>query len=280
MEAILIPPIPDLNHAICQGRFLLLPHLLKDPTYVAFHQAREAEGKELILDNGADEFGRSVPFREMLEHAARMRVAEIVLPDVQYDAQETFLATSNALDLLMTDHEARSTYERAGCPRLMVVPQGTDYHSWVWCYTKLVGVMEDFASRNVPGGDPASKFILGIPKNMDSLVHGGIQRLLMRLPNNIWADRVHLLGWPKRLMTLNELAVHYPGLLRSVDSARPFSYAHAGLDISDPRVRAGRGADRVPAYFSLRTQNPDVLERNIKQFHRFAAGLITYAKER
>lgn len=271
MRAILIPPIPELHWAVGQDMHLLLPHLLNTPRYREFYIERRQLRDYLILDNGADEFGASINFEALLGLSASIGAAEIVLPDVQYDAQETVNRTAQALSWLLTD-EGTHAWVTAGTPRFMLVPQGITYDGWEWCFRMLEAHSRDFLSRT-PVEPPSNPFILGIPKNMDALIHGGTMRLLNRVASPQWEGRVHLLGWPKRLMTLEEVATRHRLLVRSVDSARPFACAAAGIDLSTPRALVSGSAERSASFFTDGIERQNVLARNVEVFRAYARGI-------
>jgi hypothetical protein len=152
-------------------------------------------------------------------------------------------------------------------PRLMLVPQGKTFDSWLGCLHALVGMMRAYFPD-------ARSPVIAIAKNHDHVIGGGhprlieaVKRLDLGFPNIEW----HMLGWPKDLWTLQDVARDHPGFIRSVDSARPFTFARDGVRL-DPFAPVPEGAPRQLGYFedALTEDQREAAGRNVKVFKAMA----------
>src|SRR5262245_54582957 len=136
MKAALIPPISLLKpFGPSDGDqfHLLLSHLLTSPNYRAFYRRQRKNGAFLTLDNSAHEYGAGDSPDMLATYAHQMKVDEVVVPDVLFDAEGT---VKKAIET----HE--SWFEDGGESmrdfRLMYVPQGRTRAEWAVCLQELI----------------------------------------------------------------------------------------------------------------------------------------------
>jgi hypothetical protein len=261
MKTALITPIPDLDRfAGGEPIHMMLAQLcsLKGSSqrYLEFYARERANGSHVILDNGADELGKGINMSTLLDIVEAVRAQEVILPDVQGNGPDTVAATQDALRWLVDD--GREQYIRAGEPKLMIVPQGQLFSEWRNSLNMMLNATEGFLP------------VIGVAKNHDELIVGGLGRCLRAIPSGY---EVHLLGWPRRLITLLEVAEEFPWL-RSVDSGRPFKHGMIGQHLQDER----RLPTRAPAsggeqhFFedSIPTNYENVTRSNVDLFKAYA----------
>lgn len=235
MKVAIISPIPNLtSYAGESDVHLTLVQHMASHRYREYYLDRSMHDY-VIIDNGADELKTGLDVRHVLHWAQTIRAQEIVLPDVQQSKDETYEATWEACRWLITP-EGREAYARANTPRLMIVPQGRNLDEWLLCLDALLN-MRVYQGIVWNGDWPP---VIGIAKNHDALIPGGIPELLDAFGDR-WGPRwdLHMLGWPKRLAAVEEALQVYPRL-RSIDTARPLVYARAGIEIVP--------GDPAPAY--------------------------------
>lgn len=258
MHTALITPIPHLQDlATASHTHLVLAHVAMSSTdagryYRRFYRERCAAGEFTILDNGVDE-GHTIDLKDMLRFAADELpgVHEIVLPDVQQDGAATIHVCRAALDQLVNDPATRDAYDRAGRPRVMIVPQGKTYAEWQACALHL----RRDAYRAIGAGRINDTWTIGLAKNHanTSLVEPELYRRalhdLQRLVFDELRPSVHLLGWPAQLNVLSMVREEYPWV-RSIDSARPAAYAKHGIDIGTLYPSVPIPPSRGPEFFT------------------------------
>lgn len=220
-----IAPIPSLGLTLGCKCHLMLPHLLRPEThgeracqqYMKFMVEERFRNKYLIMDNGADEFGASVPFEQLWNAARALGAHEVVLPDVQHDAEATITATQQACAWLLTT-AGRTAFAQLDRPRLMIVPQGRSYAEWTWALDALWH-MVNHTTAILDGLPP----VVGIAKNYGDVI--GTHRLLSYVPPGY---DIHLLGSPKRVEVLRECVRDFR--IRSMDTARAMVFAQLGRE--------------------------------------------------
>jgi hypothetical protein len=226
MRVALIPPIPDLPYQGTTDIHLLLSHLIGRSGYLEHYATRKAAGDYIILDNSAHENGSGNGARELLFQARLVRANEVVCSDVLFDCPGTIERTEAMLQYIASDH-GWEAYYAAGCPRLMLVPQGTDEISWARCLKRLMYVWDIHMSQlaTMPP-------VVGVSKDYDDFVDGGIAHLISKYcrPLTKRGVDVHCLGWPANLWALADVHRRCPWV-RSADSAKPFVYARAGVKL-------------------------------------------------
>ncbi len=260
MRSALIPPIPDLERFAGSRRFhMLLAQHCDDARYLEFYRARAADAYT-ILDNGADEQD-ALNMERVLELACKVGASEIIVPDVQQDDWATLVQGERSFAYLMTS--GQQLYEQAGKPRLMIVPQGTNAWEWETCLAGLLTRAER-VERLFHIRPP----VIGVSKNHDDVVRGGLRTLLAKLPAGY---DVHLLGWPRRTIALLELAHEFPWI-RSVDSARPFTYGMRGEYISNGLARS-LPTEHDYFHTAIPDDRVDFVQDNIRTFDAYSRGV-------
>lgn len=271
MKVALISPIANLKE-FGDGEFhLLLTHLFDNATYVFHYRNQKANGAYLVLDNSAHEFQKGMSIERLMASAWTLQADEIVLPDVLFRGQDTLLSSSEAMEWVAEEGRSKTMALK---PRFMLVPQGADRLEYYSCLSGLIWKYQVMRRRYPDVFDRPP--VIGVSKDYE-IWKGGIAKLfvdrLERIHDEYQID-VHLLGWGRELWHLGELAQAYPWI-RSTDSAKPFVYAAAGLEIGNPRTPPPYPT-RDPNYFTtpLNTQQTASAEKNIKCFRRLAGGFI------
>jgi hypothetical protein len=224
MKLALIPPIAMLSDTLTQDYHLLLPHLLENEDYATFYGGNN-EDDFYILDNGAAE-GKEVDFGTLMEHADRLSVDELVIPDVLGDKERT-------LELFWQHIESFNDLE---CDPMVVV-QG-----------ETVMECDDFISQMV---DYNRYMTLGIPRHL--LKRTGDIAIRLKLAayarGRGHSGRLHALGasnyWPTEVSSLSDM-----GMFNGMDTSMPYMY---GLqEVSWPHVpfAPSTGPKRSDDYFT------------------------------
>lgn len=160
------------------------------------------ETKFKMLDNGAWEYGEAINTDILLDWAKTCRVQEIVLPDVLMNKQQTLLRSADFISTL-TDKQKRY-YSWA------YVPQGKNLEEWIEAY-KLATKTEWKIDT------------LCLPKWLESKYHARAKVISYLKGRELWDYRPHhLFG----LDSLSEFFTIDPKGIRSVDSAKPITYAY------------------------------------------------------
>lgn len=268
MKIGLIPPIPELRTFPSTGIHLLLSHLLEDDRYLDYYKERREEGDYLILDNSAHEFGKGNSIEDLLKQATALRAQEIVIPDILFDAHGTVEAGRAAFRFIARNEKV---YDKAGRPRLMLVPQGSNRTEWVKCLNQLLEAWQSsFEDTEVRSP------IIGVSKDYDDFVKGGITTLIREYIAPLGFD-VHCLGWPTNLWSLARVCQECPWV-RSTDSAKPFVYARAGI-LLEPGGPIPQYPRRSPTYFEsiFNYQQREIAARNIRVFDAAATDALILA---
>lgn len=270
MKACLIPPIPDLERFVDDHAttHLLLSHLFGSYAYVSFYRERAERGDYLIVDNGAKENGTGSSLRATLEHAQWVHAKEVVLTDVRYKGPETIQSGKQELDWLLTP-EGRRAYKAAGFPRLMIVPQGENINMWYYCLGRLLlytsNVREQISEMPPPCIAFAYHYDHMFPTGLLGLFH--ITDFVRKAHSE---SPIHLLGWTRKLSTLNKIAEKYPEV-RSVDSCKPFMYARAGSLCTNSFEYPGRADD----FFDRSIAQKELAHVNVRTFREYAGDFRT-----
>jgi hypothetical protein len=271
MRIALIPPIPDLNEHATTDIHLLLSHLIDRPGYLDYYRKRKRLGDYIILDNSAHEHQVGNKAHELMFQAMLLQADEVVCSDVLFDARETAHATE-AMLVYITSDRGWDVYYGAGCPRLMLVPQGANERQWAWCLRELLYLWDHYM-RNLATAPP----VIGISKDYDNF-KGGIAGIIKRHCEALRDQGVdvHCLGWPTNLWSLANVNKKTPWV-RSVDSAKPFAYARAGV-----RLEPGGPVPPYPRRTSDFFDRPlgrwsDVARVNVEVFRAAAANELILA---
>lgn len=260
------PGLPRLH--LCLSH-LTRPEFVLHSDYLAYYKDRRQHGDYIIMDNGADENEKGIgeDLATTLEAAIKVHAQEVVVPDVQEDAPETIKAGVEAFAWLRTN-EGRIAYSLAGRPRLMVVPQGSDWRQWAACAMYLL--QNARATMKVLEGP---SIVVAVAKQYDLILSsptwtegrvGAVDWLQRQLVEH---EEIHLLGYPRGSYDVPRIEQKFPGIVRSVDSAKPVVYAFNAMKVNP--------WDSVPEY-PLRPENyfdmdlnafgEECLEHNIHTF--------------
>lgn len=271
MKLALIPPVHHFHFALRSHFHLVLSHVMDDPDigsgYTARYSMLDKKAHYVILDNGAHENPSPDPLETTLRLAQRLRAQEVVMPDVQQDEAATVTAVTQAADWLLTDHGI-DVYQEAGSPALMYVPQGESLGEWASCLKRLLLQHGRLQGQGLFPEQP----VIGLAKKHAAFFpYESALRLLETMTANL--APIHLLGWPADV-DVSRLTV-FPAI-RSIDTAKPFTMAMAGMNASDcPYPWASNG--RPEGYFrrALATDQERVFaEQNIATFLRACEGRI------
>ena len=269
MKRILIPPIPHLWMVEQDEYHLLLSHLVENEAYFDFYRTLAENGKYLILDNSAHEFQTGQSIEVLLQQAESLGAKEVVLPDKLFDGPGTFERSRQALLYATRDWPWRLP------DRFMVVPQGETYREWSLCLARLVDSFFTIKSRyhhSVVNGP-----VIGISKDYHEMFDGGLFRILEEqvfpFASSYPSVQIHLLGWPKTLWDLGEIARRFGDRIRSTDSARPYTYGMHGIRL-DPTKPAPKYPGRPDDFFSRKIIKPNhaVMRHNVEVYTRLVAG--------
>lgn len=224
MHVGLIAPFPHLGQFAVGPFHLILAQCLNNPTYLAHYQKQAGEGAFLLLDCDTHELGEGERPKELLEWAKLVGASEVVAPDVLFEAERTVNRTHNFLQYAL-DHLGPRT-PLTYC----LVPQGQSPHEWAMCLTRMVSAHTAYF--------PYKRFTVGISKDYEVWPGGTlglIQKYVVPLRKGVREVNVHLLGWGRELHRLTELQWRFPWI-RSTDSAKPFVYARAGIELNLSQV--------------------------------------------
>lgn len=272
MKLAIISPVQHFHFALRSQVHLLLTHLMDDPeignTYTQQYRMLDRHAHYKILDNGAHENDRPSTVEGTLSAARRLgSVAEIVMPDIQQDANGTVDAVTQAVDWLLTDHGI-DEYQYALSPNLMYVPQGNNREEWIGCLKFLL----DQHERLVKKGCYPLAACIGVAKKhalVQGMSIGECCAWVERLTESKGTYPVHILGWPENTSIL-AIREHFP-FVRSIDTAKPVSLAMQDCDaIKDVSWPSGR-PDR---FFHQRMPADKVVlaEKNIDRFLQVVEG--------
>jgi hypothetical protein len=237
---------------------LCLAHVLRSDTrQLVYYKERTANLDDyVILDNGAYELGRSVPFQHVVEVAKEIGPDEIVLPDVFLDKKETILAACEGHKIFMAEPEW------AAYINLMVAPQGKNLTEWLQCLDALINAMKPD--------------VIGIPVVYEKMMGRGVLiKNVIRLlgGDSHYQPEIHLLGWDGDLYKLSCYARDFPLWIRGIDSAKPFYYS---ISPSPTSLNQGTPRKRPNNYFGLLESDLDVevLQSNLDLIYSAAEGCL------
>lgn len=238
MKTCLIAPIPDLDRFVGEQfkHHLLLDHLFDIPewgdVYREFYARRKRAGDFITIDNGAKEHARGSGLAQLLARAREVDADEVVVSDIRFKGRES-LALSQ-LEMMQLLSHLREEYEAAGMPRLMIVPHGETIIDWRNCMFALERVAE-----HVLNAIDGPQYTIGLPYAYDHVFIEGMMPLVELAVKEVTPNNVHVLGWPRRLSTLDDIGGAYPDI-RSIDSSRPIVYGQRGLLAIDHNEYPGR----------------------------------------
>jgi hypothetical protein len=260
IDVALIPPGFLAAH-YCEGRkyqMALATVLQADGAYRNYYrQGWRPRDSYYILDNGAWE-EETLPPDELITVSRLCNANEIMTPDVINDPAATWAKTIQFLDYF--DAAPGGDHTR---PKFTAIAHG-DSVSQALSFVQAIS--EEARISSIAIGRAYSRKV-GNPTARLELALSIHERYGSRF-------QIHLLGfsdeWPTELQHCNS----YPGLIRSVDTIAPFSYAYQGLSIDTVgKVSVPRPAD----YFDLAWDqfDHDLVEHNIRTLDRWARSTIT-----
>ena len=201
---------------------LVVAQWLEDKDYRMFYKALVAKGHELILDNGAYEFGVGMEGEQYWKIIGQLKPTIVVVPDKFRDAEQT-VQSARAFFQEMEDRCLETQFE------LMGVPQGQTIEEWFACYRKLAPLVD----------------VIGIPTAQWGDRTGIVRHFLASKLDNMIEPRIHLLGcWnPMEVMMYKDVP-----RVKSIDTSLPFKYAERGWMIN----RCGNMDTVVPADWKMK----------------------------
>jgi hypothetical protein len=227
---------------------LCLPRPLELQTdYFDFYRKASGNGHHVILDNGAAE-GELVNPQELLEAAAIIKPAEVVIPDVMKDVRAT-LSMAKQFDLRYGDVPAEWNY--------IGVAQGETVNEVMSCVDGLVNF--DLVTT------------IALPKHLCKTLDDPNARVkLARFIREEYKQiSIHCLGSdPSAIMEVAALASD--DIVRGIDTSMPVFCGLWGFDIKRDNIA---GARRPAEYFSYYVTDEEmvVVERNIETFLEWAS---------
>lgn len=258
MKAALIPARGLESFALLSDfhMALAIPDCMENWHYVKVYQEAADRHDYIVLDNGAADGGLVSNFH-LMSAARKLGADEIVLPDVFYDKAKTVIAVREFIKWYQTDPKSPLTPNL----KFMAVAQGTNIIAFRNCIDVFASIPEIS--------------VVGLPRHMLTTLNQKAARIDFA---NWIAEKygsrfeIHLLGthpvWLKEIVSVAKYADH----VRSVDSALPFNYALASLDLATTKVELTRN----PEYFNLdwyETVSTKRLNANIKTFMEWSNGI-------
>jgi hypothetical protein len=261
MKTCLIPPIPHLATAAEDEHHLLLSHLIEDDRYRSFYADCATRGHFITLDNSAHERGHGESFMVLLQQAAQVGAREIVIPDVLFDSKQSTFQAVRTLQQYLEDQDDPPF-------RVMLVAQGKKKADWAHCLNAQVS----FAALCMEQC-PNLEVTLGLSKDYE-IFDGGLFMLVRDFyyhAKRVLGCQIHLLGWGRQMWELRRVADTYGDIIRTVDSAKPFVFASAGIRLTPNRM--AEYPRRPENYFNLvlTDEQVEIAEHNIRCFE-WAAG--------
>lgn len=242
----LIPPIAHLEE-FAQGNFhLTLAHMYKNDAYRKHYQQQAAQGATILLDNGAWE-RQLLPFEELIDLAVEVGATELVLPDSLFNFVETISHLSDALRTLSNPYWFNKLQDNN--IDLCFIPQGSSSSDWAACMNYGLDALQKFGKF--------SRIVLGIPRSIDDNFNGGrvfsLRKYMPATLNKFTRLFItfHAMGSGKDLRKLAALVRKTPYPIRSTDSAKPFTYAIHGIEITKTLKNIPISLGRPGNYFDM-----------------------------
>lgn len=210
----------DNQYHMCLAQYCL------DETYKAFFRRRAAEGKFVLLDNGAAE-GTTTDIKHLFELAQELGAREVVLPDKLQHMEATMQRTKEAYDKYL-EFKDRKEYGFG----IMVVPQGANYDQWKRCAEQMVEMFPMATSYGVPKAlvtaeDPYARFY-------------AVEYLCQLLMAKDRDAEIHLLGMNEPPAIVATIFESFPRV-RGIDSAFAYLSTQALVPISNPYTERAAG---------------------------------------
>lgn len=212
-----IVPVSCLKYTAENQYFMCLANLVaKSEEYTNFYKKKSAEGRFVLMDNGAAE-EEQLNNDQLIECYQKVNPTEIVLPDTLCDGEVSYIKTMDAMEYF---ESKRLPY------RYMAVPQGKTLEEWCECAEKLL----QHTRINAIG---VSKFLEMITKDKDVRVKA-VEWLDKKATEMDRRDiEVHLLGCSEGPAPVKK-AFENSHLVRGCDSAIGYLYSQAGIANVEP----------------------------------------------
>lgn len=218
-----IVPVDSLYLTVDNEYHMCLAQLCNaNRLYKEFFKKRAAEGKFVLLDNGAAE-GTTTEVKHLFELAQEIGAKEVVLPDKLQHMAETIRRTKEAYDKYVEFKESRG-YDFG----VMIVPQGIDYDQWKACAERMVEMFPLATSYGIPK-------VLAKGKNDPYVRFRAVAYLTKLLMKKGRGVEIHLLGCNEPPVVISAIFHAFPNV-RGIDSAFAHLCAKAGTPISNPYV--------------------------------------------
>lgn len=261
MQPINIVPRKYLEETANQPYHIsLYQELIKDDEYMAFYKRMLAEGKFVMMDNGAAE-GVNPTLDELLPIYDELQPSEIILPDVVGQKEETLRRTKEAYERLvdMGYHEKM---------QFMAVPQGATFTEWLECMHVMIS-QEHITTIGV------SKFVTKLYKDelgesvnvrlecVDAIINYAFE-------NKLRVPEIHLLGCYYTPYEVGDIEQTFPDAVRSTDSAIAYVYTRNGMQIEEDER-----PDQKEIDFSgndVAHEHLELLKTNMKQYTKICCG--------
>lgn len=228
-----------------------------DEHYTDFYRRQKALGKFVLMDNGAAE-GEQPTAEELIPKIKLLQPTEVILPDTIFNCEDTLRKAKVALAVFkaeFADEEGKMPF------RIMAVPQGEDFVSWMECARNLLA-MEEIDS-------------LGISKFMTSKMgpearYLGVQaiRSMEEEFDNKKHD-IHLLGCWATATEIGEIQQDFD--IRGCDSAIAYVYARAGLHYDPMSPRPEGEID----FINGTVKDEDLMKSNKLKWEQYCCGILT-----
>lgn len=213
---------------------MCLAQLCVDETYKAFFRRRAAEGKFVLLDNGAAE-ETTMDVDYLFKLAQEIGAKEIVLPDKLKHMEETMRRTKEAYDKYVALRDAVISRGGSGdeCGfGIMLVPQGANFDQWKRCAEQMVEMFPLATSYGVPKAlvtseDPYARFY-------------AVEYLCELLMAKDRDAEIHLLGMNEPPAIVQTIFESFPRV-RGIDSAFAYLCTQALVPISNPYIERPAG---------------------------------------
>lgn len=194
--------------------YMALAHqAIADSSYANFFSRKKKEGKHVLLDNSAFEFGGAIDDEVLINAINLISPTEFILPDVLFDGTETLRRTYSFVE----------KYEDMNI-KYMAVPQGKTMEQWLDSYKKLC-LVPSISSIGI-GAIYAKHDVFNVGKSYIS----GREYILENLMSSEILDQTkehHLLGLGSSGHLEIERLKKY-GLIRSTDSSAAFVHGSHG----------------------------------------------------
>ena len=210
MEIAFITPIDDLGYDFTNYHMALTHLVLKHPDY-ADHYKKLGESSFVILDNSLIELGEAASLEKVLEAAAIINPAEIVLPDVYKKGNDTVNAVDNAIIKLkqLAEQNGADNYNF----QLQAVCHGETEEEWKETWHRLQQYQEIGT--------------IAIPKVTEHQFGSRTPFVKWALENNEDEKQIHLLGCWSDIKEFQDYTTDMKEKIRGVDTSIVY---HCAID--------------------------------------------------